>query len=1841
MQAPPFVAQPGSNDALPSIVDSTSIFNPSYGSFAHRAYRAVNGASLDPLNLLPTAEPVKVGVILPERYRIGNLVWRDTNNDGDVDQGEPGLNGIDVYLCRDDDGNAGPTVGDTQVAMTTTATIGGRLGKYRFSNLQRQSDYYVAIPDGQTPLAGLVVSTSNNGRDPNNDIDNDNNAQASAAPASCAGASAYVTSPNWIVGINSGLEPNNERTHTSSGNQDDDPMQGGGTDLWPDRMSNFSADFGFAAGSNNADLGDLPDSGNNTGTGNYRTVLADNGPSHLQTANLSLGLLWDAELEGVPSATALGDDLAFSDDEDGVVDVAQLQFFRGQPAQVQVRVVNDSGSTARLCSYVDWNADGDFSDTVNGVAEMAPTLTIPTGTGGTGSVVIANWGNAPYPGSTIDPTYARFRLSLDSGNCTTGFANGPSNSGEVEDYQAAVIAIDRGDLPDTTAATGVGDYQTLIANAGPSHTIRSTLRLGSENDADIEGQPNAAANGDDAAPGSQPDDEDGITTADLSLIAGAAETVRYTVTNTTGHPATVCGYIDFNGDGDFLDAGELATDSVATGANNASRSLSFNVPADAVSSSYARFRLFTAAANGGASCDPDGDLLDGEVEDYPVSVAAFDLGDLPDTANGVGTGNYQTLLSDSAARHPILPGFPTAPNLYMGTGVDAEADGQPNAGANGDDGVFSDDEDGVSPAELGLIVNIPATVNVSVTNNAGATARLCGFIDFTGDGDFADPGETASASIASGFSGSTALNFGPPLVGAASSTYARFRLSTDTGGNCTASGDASDGEVEDYVVSIAEPSDLGDLPDSGAGTASGNYETLRASNGARHPLRPGLRLGALVDDETDGFPSNATDGDDLDNSDDEDGIVIDDLGASNLVAGRAAAVRFNATNSTGVAARACAYIDFNGDGDFADSGEVAQTAVPDGSTDAALSFSFNVPTAGTVNNTFARFRLSTQAGACSGATANGVEPDGEVEDYQAAISIQDWGDLPDTAAGVASGDYQTLASDNGAVHPIVAGLRLGASVDPEGDGQPGTGANGDDNNQSGLPALDDEDGIDIGTLSFTAGIASDVALTATNTTGLPARVCGFIDFNRDGVFAGPEVQEVAVPDGSADAALALSFTAPVDTLFGEVFARFRLSTDVAGACASAGPASNGEVEDYVAFVGNVDLGDLPDASIGTGAGNYNTLRSDSGAEHQIVDGLFIGARVDHEVDGQPSVGADGDDNAAPLSPVVDDEDGVNPSDLVFIATTPGIVPVVVTNTQTTPAAANLCGYVDFNGDGDFLDAGESASAVVPDGSSNATVNLSFGTVLATSARSTYARFRLTTDACSPTGFASNGEVEDYPVTVRVFDLGDLPDSVAGVAANDYQTRLADGGARHEIVTGLFLGNQVDPEGDGQPSANARGDDMAGLDDEDGVTFQTPYELGSPARVTVRATNLTGTSALVCGYIDWNGDGDFADSNEFLSQAVPAGSNNASFLMNFGLAPIQAGLLPYARFRLSTHGVCSVTGEASDGEVEDYQIDTTGNGALELGDHVWHDRNNNCHFDPGEQGIAGVTVRLFLDSNHDGEPDAAAIDTTTTDGDGRYRFVDLLPDHYVVEIDRPGRYLGSSGSGWPYQPHGSCMNGVNPNDDADEDDNGFEMGDLTRSPSITLVAEDEPGPPNSDTNPTVDFGLVYNFDLALDKQLDPAQPANVVSGEIVDYVVTVRNEGAVPARNIWVRDRFPPGFAYVGDDWIEALDGRSATYMFAGPLLPGESLSVAIRLRALNGSGGTLYNDAEIIDADDDLGSDPVDIDSVPDNDTPPEDDQRGVPVLLPILQIPATDLWALALLAVLALGIGWRRRKLI
>ncbi|MBI1783154.1 MAG: T9SS type A sorting domain-containing protein [Sphingobacteriales bacterium] len=129
-----------------------------------------------------------------------------------------------------------------------------------------------------------------------------------------------------------------------------------------------------------------------------------------------------------------------------------------------------------------------------------------------------------------------------------------------------------------------------------------------------------------------------------------------------------------------------------------------------------------------------------------------------------------------------------------------------------------------------------------------------------------------------------------------------------------------------------------------------------------------------------------------------------------------------------------------------------------------------------------------------------------------------------------------------------------------------------------------------------------------------------------------------------------------------------------------------------------------------------------------------------------------------------------------------------TVTNNTGGNANLYAWVDWNNDGDFLDAGESASVVVANGATSATLTWTGVSDNLPPGVKYYVRLRLTTDVLtSPLGNATDGEVEDYYLNVvritpdftvtKVYTTasGDLSTNDEAPAGTTYGTPVADPG----------------------------------------------------------------------------------------------------------------------------------------------------------------------------------------------------------------------------------------------------------------------------------------------------------------------------------------------------------------------------------------------------------------------------------------------------------------------------------
>ena len=214
---------------------------------------------------------------------------------------------------------------------------------------------------------------------------------------------------------------------------------------------------------------------------------------------------------------------------------------------------------------------------------------------------------------------------------------------------------------------------------------------------------------------------------------------------------------------------------------------------------------------------------------------------------------------------------------------------------------------------------------------------------------------------------------------------------------------------------------------------------------------------------------------------------------------------------------------------------------------------------------------------------------------------------------------------------------------------------------------------------------------------------------------------------------------------------------------------------------------------------------------------------------------------------------------------------------------------------------------------------------------------------------------------------------------------------------IFLGAEV--EGDDSPNytAGADGDDITGIDDEDGVA-NFPALL---TNATSYSLNLTcvGTNAPVTGWIDFNKNGTFENTTEKASGTCSGSTVTINWT---GLSGLTAGDT-YARFRTASTAseVANPTGQASNGEVEDYQV------AISLPNSVagtlFEDKNRDDLLTGSEPGLpAGVAVRLL-----DGNDPNIEIAITTVNSNGQYNFPNVANGSYTVQVDTatvPAGYL---------------------------------------------------------------------------------------------------------------------------------------------------------------------------------------------------------------------------------------------
>lgn len=375
---------------------------------------------------------------------ISGTQFNDRNRNGRRDSGEEGLGSFTVYV----DANRNGTL-DSSEPRTTTAVDGS------FNLNAPAGTHYIRVvqPSGwtqTTPSTGFLTATVTNNKrvtgltfgsfQPSASVtgtvwnDANGNALRETTEGPMAGVWVYLdldgddridlNEPSAIskadgsyslpfpgpgtYTIREVLEPGYVQTYPGKNTQEHVVTFDGSTPV-------SGMDFGNQV---SRDYGDAPNT--------YGTLITASGAYHGLLNGFRLGTRWDSDGDGQPTVLANGDDIAgltdstgkVIDDEDGVV-LPRPMISGTSDNILKVTATNTTATTGYVQAWVDFNADGDFTDAGE---QIVKDRLLVTGTHLISFAVPAN--------AQLGSSYARVRYSDQLGLGPSG----PARIGEVEDY---------------------------------------------------------------------------------------------------------------------------------------------------------------------------------------------------------------------------------------------------------------------------------------------------------------------------------------------------------------------------------------------------------------------------------------------------------------------------------------------------------------------------------------------------------------------------------------------------------------------------------------------------------------------------------------------------------------------------------------------------------------------------------------------------------------------------------------------------------------------------------------------------------------------------------------------------------------------------------------------------------------------------------------------------------------------------------------------------------------------------------------------------------------------------------------------------------------------------------------------------------------------------------------------------------------------------------------------------------------------------------------------------------------------------------------------------------------
>ncbi|MEC6796469.1 GEVED domain-containing protein [Photobacterium sp. S4TG1] len=1066
------------------------------------------------------------------------------------------------------------------------------------------------------------------------------------------------------------------------------------------QTSEFSATQ--AVISTSADYGDAPDSGVGVSVGNYRTLFADNGPSHISSTSLLIGTnATDEESDalGTGVTTADGDNNNATNDEDSVSSLTIED--TATTFTETIDVVNSTGSMAYLYAWIDWDDSGTFD-----VDEF-----VSNGTGTDGQIDIAdaatssslNWSG--ISGLSVgDQHYLRIRISETelvlggaSGDLEDPRSFNIGGSGEVEDHVISVIATPPPPAIDTDNDGVTDDIDIDDDNDG----ILDIVELESCKDPtevsinwDIEVERTIASvlskitKGEQlvtAGPGGNISSAGGAwnfnATSTVSNISDAVSSGAYQqgsftvgsdplyVTSSLYYTISVGSfavYIDDDptfGSPDILSDGTTYTTAniyLTTGGPSYESSwrripLSYgdNYVLQPNTTYYVRFYMpITNSSHDllgigvnlgltGCSLDPDGDGISNHLD------LDSDGDGIPDNIEAQTTLGYIPPNTDDAATYTANNGLNSAYTSTNGlTPVNTDTTDEPDYLD-----LDSDNQGGDDTAEAGL--TLLGTVGTNGLDN-----------NYDNGDDFAD--------VNGSFDNTQADNF------------------PDNDGDVNAGGDV---DWRDDLIA----KDYGDAPDTGAGVATGNYRTLETDSGPWHEVSSQIYLGMTsADNDTGVLQDSSATADDNDNINDEDSPASVALYATSTGFTQNQLVN----NASGSDAYVYAWVDWNENGRFdrdefveGGTGSGDTLMIPNGTTSTTLMWT-SLPSL-LLNDTFImRVRISDQVLADVSTGANedqrslGDGGVGEIEDHQLTVTIDP--SLPRLLCAVSEqastgAEITTLSNYN---------------ADPA-DGFSGMSIVGDElysnaANSAGSPLKRFELEILEPGQAFSYPIGIEIEFRLRNSGGGDSDPMFWLTdhSNMNGVLIGDNALWVGAHATWNGTNQTINYTnTPVNPMSNTAgmmttsFKRYRIKMYVQsdntttiqlttmqdnGAIIEISPVQTGVLtvnpnngiyfahtthfndpasQNYVFggtnFVvsdsGNCDYGDAPDSVAGTSIGNYETRSATGGPAHTIDGTIYLGSNApdkdsDGFFDGVDDNGNGSDDDSEGATP--DDEDAI-------------------------------------------------------------------------------------------------------------------------------------------------------------------------------------------------------------------------------------------------------------------------------------------------------------------------------------------------------------------------------------------------------------------------------------------------------------------------------------------------------------------------------------------------------------------------------------------------------------------------